>query len=265
MGRRIGLGHLETLMENLKRDITWGPETKFNAIQRFDNSITGTLSQLGYATQWNCNFGGPLQGQDQTESTLNLLTPATVALNLSKVIVQSGMADTDTNEDPPTAASASIVLGGTGVAGADVAIGTTASPGQTPTVTQRITRLTGDVSGTVVMSVGADMASAEDQTLILFTGNTFSSSGVLKLTLHGDNELDAESSELFVTGEDSDIMSRSTAPTDADQILVLTDSGDCTILAGSYIYLHSANNTDVMTCKAMIRTSGGTIAVTYAN
>jgi len=265
MGRRIGLGHLETLMENLKRDITWGPETKFNAIQRFDNSITGTLSQLGYATQWNCNFGGPLQGQAQAESTLNLLTPAQVMMNLSKVIVQSGMADTDTNENPPSAASASIVFGETGVAGADVAIGTTAEPGTTPTVTQRITRLTGDVSGTVTMATAADMTTAEDQTLILFTGNTFSSSGVLKLTLHGNNELDAESSELITTADGSDIMNRATAPSDADQIIVLTDTGDCTILAGSYIYLHAGANTDTMSCKAMIRTSGGTIAVTYAN
>ena len=243
--KRIGLARMEALIEALKRDIKLG---------------LGTGGLAGLTTQWNCNFGGLLAGETQAVSTLNLLTPGTVALNLSKQV------EAIANQAAvPTAAQAAQVMGGTGVLGVDVAIGTTGSPGQTPTVTQRISRLTGDISGTVVMTAGADMANQGDETLILFTGNTFDTTGILKLTLNSANELDAESSEIWVTADGTDVLTRQTAPTDLDQILVLTDTGDCTILAGSFIYLHSGAADDTMTCKAVIRTSGGTVAVTYAN
>jgi len=260
--KRIGLARVEALLENLKRDIQWGGGTKFNGVEQFPAGQLGVeCKKFGLNEQWNVNFGGPLSGEVQGDSTLNVLTPGTTALNLSKAIekLASGGVDSITDE------VAVKIFGGTGVDGVDVAIGTTGSPGQTPTVTQRIARLTGGVSGTVTMSAGADMTTDGDECLILFTGNTFASSGILKLTLHANNELDAESSEIWVTGDGTDILTRQTVPTDADQILVLTDTGDCTILAGSYIYLHAGNNTDVMSCKAVLRTSGGTIAVTYAN
>ena len=261
MGRRVSLGRVEALLENLKREIKWGNGTKFN-VGGPDLSNDGIpCTQYGLMEQWNTNFGGKLAGQHQAVSTLNLLTPGTTAFNLSRALEDLG----NSNNDAPSAANAATVFGGTGVAGADVAIGTSGAPGQTPTVTQRISRLTGGVSGTVVMTAGADMASSGDETLILFTGNTFASSGVLKLTLNANNELDAESSEIWVTADGTNVLTRVTAPTDDDQILILTDTGDCTILAGSYIYLHAGNNTDVMSCKAVIRTSGGTIAVTYGN
>jgi hypothetical protein len=243
--KRIGLARVQALIENLKRDITLG---------------LGQGGLGGLHPQWNCNFGGLLAGEAQNVSTLNLLTPGTVALNLSAQVESLG-----SQSAVVSAADATKIFGGTGVVGVDVAIGTTGSPGQTPTVTQRVSRLTGDVSGTVVMTAGADMTTAGDETLILFTGNTFASSGVLKLTLNSANELDAESSEIWVTADGTDVLTRQTAPTDLDQILILTDTGDCTILAGSFIYLHAGNNTDVMSCKAVIKTSGGTIAVTYGN
>ena len=257
--KRVGLARIEALMENLKRDIAWGDGTKFNGGPDLNNSGI-PCTQYGLMEQWNTNFGGLLSGQAQAVSTLNLLTPGATAFNLSRAVTAIAGAD-----GAPTAANAATVFGGTGVAGVDVAIGTTGSPGTTPTVTQRISRLTGNVSGTVVMAAGADMTTSGDETLILFTGNTFSSSGVLKLTLNSANELDAESCEIFITADGTNVLTRVTAATDADQIIVLTDTGDCTILAGSYIYLHAAHNTDVMSCKAVIRTSGGTIAVTYAN
>jgi len=246
--KRLGLARMEALMENLKRDITWGEGTKFAG-----------ASFYGLHPQWNCNFGAELAGADPGTSAANLLTSGVTALNLSRVL------EPIANTSPPTAAQAATCFGGTGVAGVDVAIGTTASPGVTPTVTQRISRLTGGVSGTVVMSAGADMTGAGDETLILFTGNTFSSSGVLKLTLAADNELQAASCEIWVTADGTDVLTRQTAASDDDQILILTDTGDCTILAGSYIYLHADDASDDMQCKAVIRTSGGTIAVTYGN
>ena len=37
------------------------------------------------------------------------------------------------------------------------------------------------------------------------------------------------------------------------------------MLAGSFIYFHAGDDTDVMTVKACIRTTGGTIAITEGN
>ena len=243
--KRIGLARFEALIEALKRDIKLG---------------LGTGGLAGLHQQWNCNFGGVLAGEGQAISTLNVLTPGTVALNLSKQV--EAIAN---QEDVATAAQAVEVMGGTGVLGVDVAIGTTGAPGQTPTVTQRISRLTGNISGAVVMGVGADMPLTGDETLILFTNNVFSNTGILSLTLNAGNELLSTSSEVWVSGDGTDILTRQTAPTTDDQIVVLTDTGDCTILAGSFIYLHAGSGNDQMAMKAVIRTSGGTVAVTYTN
>jgi hypothetical protein len=242
--KRIGLARVEALLENLKRDINFG---------------LGTGGLGGLHPQWNCNFGGLLAGQDPATSAANLLTPGNVALNLSKMLESIATAPAVV-----PLADATSIFGGTGVVGTDVAIGTTGSPGVTPTVTQRVTRLTGGVSGTVTMTAGADMTSANDETLILFTGNTFASSGILKLTLAADNELQANSFEMWVTADGTDVLTRVTAASDDDQVIILTDTGDCTILAGSYIYLHADDASDDMQCKGVIRTSGGTIAVTFA-
>ena len=223
------------------------------------SALTTNYELTGLNPRWAANFGGHLAGQDQIQSTLNVLSPANIMhrLFLAMVPVASQTA-------VPTAAQAATVFGGTGVTGADIAIGTTGSPGATPTVTQKISRLTGGVSGTVVMTAGADLASAGDETVILFTGNTFASSGVLKFTLNANNELDAESGEFLVSDDGGNIYDREAVPTDLDQIIIMTDTGNCTIGAGSYTYLHASAATDVMSCKQLLNTSGGTIAITYA-
>ena len=253
----IGLNRIENLIERLDRDLDL-TNTKINGVELAPGGLATTL--LGLHPQWNCNFGAELAGADPATSAANLLTSGVTAFNLSKVLEPMASATA-----VPTAANAATVFGGTGVLGVDVAIGTTGSPGTTPTVTQRITRLTGDISGTVVMSAGADMTGAGDETLILFTGNTFSSTGILKLTLAADNELQANSFEVWVSGSGTDILTKVTAATDDDQIIILTDTGDCTILAGSFLYFHADDASDDMQCKGVIRTSGGTIAVTFDN
>ena len=61
-------------------------------------------------------------------------------------------------------------------------------------------------------------------------------------------------------------LEREAATTDLHQDIVLTaSSADTKILAGSFMYFHAGNNTDVMTVKCCLRTTGGTIAVTTAN
>jgi hypothetical protein len=273
MAGKLGLGLLETLLENLDRDLNLASTTLTNPIITTSAAVTltGTVNGfavdddipfeiLGLAKPWTTNFGGDqIAGLGSAPITANVLTEPLIALRASRAL--EGIANATA---VPSAAIAAKVFGGTGILGVDVAIGTTGAPGQTPTVDQRISRLTGDVSGTVVMTNGADMASEDSETLILFTGNTFASSGVLKLGLHDDRALDAQSCEVFVTADGTDAMARSTVATDNDTLIILTDTGDCTILAGSYLYLHSHDDTDVTALKGMIRTTGGTIAVTFA-
>ena len=278
--RRMGLSRLEALLEKVDRDLNLENSTLTNCTITTSAAVTMTGTNVlsggttingitidsdipfelqGLASPWTLNFGGDqIAGLATAPTTANVLTEPIIALKCSRVLEQ--IADASA---VPSVAIAAKVFGGTGILGVDVAIGTTASPGQTPMVDQRISRLTGNVSGTVVMSIAADMAADDTETLILFTGNTFASSGILKLTLHGDRELDAESSEVFVTADGTDAMSRATVPTDGDDEIVLTDTGDCTILAGSYLYFHSHHATDVTAVKGCIRTTGGTIAVTY--
>jgi hypothetical protein len=223
------------------------------------NGIATTLYGLHH--QWNLNFGGPtVEGQAAATSTQNILTSATTMLKLSKSLKYISDSSVALTADASTT-----VFGGTGVLPTDVAIGTNGAPGKTPTVDQRITRLTGNISATVTMSAADDMTGTHAQTLILFTGNTFSSSGVLKLTLNTANEMLAASSEIFVSTDGGLELSRESAPLDDDQILILTDSGDSTILAGSFIYMHNSGDNDDMGVKACIRTTGGTVAVTYGN
>ena len=142
--KRIGLARFEALLENLKRNIELGDGTKFNGGADWNNDGV-PCTQYGLMEQWNTNFGGLLAGQDPATSAANLLTSGITAFNLSRALESLGNSD----NDAPSAANAATVFGGTGVAGTDTAIGTTASPGVTPTVTQRISRLTGNVSGTV--------------------------------------------------------------------------------------------------------------------
>ena len=114
----------------------------------------------------------------------------------------------------------------------------------------------------------ADYGAANETFLMIFSGgNVITASQVLTLTMHADSELNAEGTEVIenATAGLNDMV-RSTVPTDADQTIILTASAaDTTILPGSYIYGITENATDVVNLKACIRTSGGTIAVTYGS
>ena len=63
-------------------------------------------------------------------------------------------------------------------------------------------------------------------------------------------------------------MSLITAPSDADNTIVLTATGTAsgvtTLLPGSYIYGIAEGNTDILSIKMCLRTSGGTLAPTFA-
>lgn len=253
-----------------------------NKNRKFDNVLESTYNyadnnrdRFGNLTQWNLNFGGPtVEGQPLATSNLNILSGAPRFYSLFQALRYGGYASQGT---PVTAAQAGKLLGGTGVLGTDVAIGTNASPGQTPMVSQRVDRLTGDIAGTVTMTNAADVASSGMKGMMIFKGNnTFSSTGILKLGTHDDRAADAESSETFVTQDMSTqnavdenttcpIMTRGAALTDNDTLIVLTDTGDSTILEGSFVYWYCGHNTDVTAFKICLVTIGGTVAVTGAS
>ena len=254
--KRIGLARVEALIENLKRDLSLGDGAKINGVS-IDPDIP--FEMLGLANPLCRNFGGPTVAGLATEDTDNILTQPLAALNIARAL--EGVANASA---PPTAAVTTKIFGGSGVAGLDVAIGTTAAPAQTPMVDQRVSRLTGDISGTVTMSTAADMVADNTETLILFTGNTFSSSGILKFDTHANRGLDASSCEVFVTANGSDELTRVAVCSDDDTLITITDAGDCTILAGSYLYFHSNAADDSTAIKGVIRTTGGTVGVTFA-
>lgn len=208
----------------------------------------------GLNPQWNLNFGGPLESQLAPVSTLNLLTPASRMHQLTEAL--KPLAE---QTAVVSAAQATAIFGGTGVAGADVSV-TAQSFG---ILNQKVIRLTGNYDD-VDMTDPGDLATAGHQSLILFTNNVVTAGGVLKLQMHINNEFDAESSEIYVSGDGTNSYTKS-ALTDLHNQLIITDTGASTMLAGSFIYFHCGNNTDVMSVKACLRTSGGTVAVTEAN
>ena len=211
------------------------------------NQGVGT-TMLGMNPQWNQNFGRC--GDDGAPTTALKL-----ALALEGVANQTAV---------PTAAQASAIFGGTGVIGTDFTIAAGATQ---IAANQSIVRYNGDVGSTLALTASTtDLASDTHKSLIIFNDNVFTASQALTLQVHTNNELDASSFEAFVTGAGNGVLEREATTTDGHAKIILTASGaDTTILAGSYIYFEAAADTDSMVVKMMIRTTGGTIAVTSAN
>ena len=227
-----------------------------NGISDFFNEGVNTVP-LGLNPTWSLNFGKPDQGT--IANVDDLLTNPNTALRLSmaleKVANQSAVL---------TAAQTGAIFGGTGVVGTDFAIAAGATE---IAVNQSAVRYTGNVGSTLALTASTtDLASDTHKSLIIFTDNVISASAVLTLQLHTNNELDASSFEAFVTGAGTNVLEREAGTTDDHAKIILTASAaDTTIKAGSYIYFEAAADTDSMAVKMMIRTTGGTIAVTTAN
>ena len=221
------------------------------------NQGVGT-TMLGMNPQWNQNFGRC--GDDGAVANVDdVLTAPTTALKLALAL--EGVAK---QTAVPTAAQASAIFGGTGVIGTDFTIAAGATQ---IAANQSIVRYNGDVGSTLALTASTtDLASDTHKSLIIFNDNVFTASQALTLQVHTNNELDASSFEAFVTGAGNGVLEREATTTDGHAKIILTASGaDTTILAGSYIYFEAAADTDSMVVKMMIRTTGGTIAVTSAN
>ena len=219
---------------------------------------------LGLNPTWNQNFGGAtLAAGDHTTDThmLDVLTPTNTLFLMSLALKEVAAQGTAV-----TAAQAGQIFGGTGVAGTllnmtGVADGTTAIIG----ATQTVTTVSGTSTANVALTGQADLASDQDQTMILFNNYTLEAGHVLDIETHANNEHLAASCEFIVSGAGTDVMDRLGATTDGHQNIILTASGvDTVILPGSYIYLNCGADADELAIKGCIRSTGGTIAVTYA-
>jgi len=229
----------------------------FNGMTSFFNEGVGT-TMLGLNPQWNQNFG-KFGATGVVANIDDVLTEPITALKLA--IALEGIAG---QTAVPTAAQTSAIFGGTGVVGTDFSI---AAGATSIAANQSVVRYNGNVGATLALTASTtDLASDTHKSLIIFNNNVIAASALLTLQVHTNNELDASSFEAFVTGAGTNVLEREAGTTDAHAKIILTASGAATtILAGSYIYFEAANNTDEMAVKMMIRTSGGTIAVTTAN
>ena len=235
-----------------------------NGIDLTPNDIGTTL--LGLNPTWIQNFGGAtLAAGDHTTDVhmLDVLTPTNtlfnMALALKKVAAQGSVV---------TAAQATQIFGGTGVVGTlQDMTGVTAVTTNLIPPTQSVKTVSGTTAANLTLNDSAtDLASDQDMAMILFNDYIIEASHVLTIGCNAANEHKASSNEFIVSGAGTDVMDRQGATTDAHQDIILTASGaDTTILAGSYIYLNAGADTDELAIKGCFRTSGGTIAVTYAN
>tara|TARA_B110000285_G_C15021077_1_gene561601 strand:+ start:273 stop:1109 length:837 start_codon:yes stop_codon:yes gene_type:complete len=235
-----------------------------NGIDLTPNDIGTTL--LGLNPTWIQNFGGAtLAAGDHTTDVhmLDVLTPTNtlfnMALALKKVAAQGSVV---------TAAQATQIFGGTGVVGTlQDMTGITAVTTNLIPATQTVKTVSGTTAANLTLNDSAtDLASDQDMAMILFNDYIIEASHVLTIGCNAANEHKASSNEFIVSGAGTDVMDRQGATTDAHQDIILTASGaDTTILAGSYIYLNAGADTDELAIKGCFRTSGGTIAVTYAN
>ena len=228
-----------------------------NGMTSHYNEGIGT-TMLGMNPQWNQNFG-KAGATGVVANVDDVLTEPITALKLA--IALEGVA---TQTAVPSAAQTGAIFGGTGVVGTDFTI---AAGATSIAVTQSAVRYNGNVGSTLALTASTtDLASDTHKSLIIFNDNIFTASQVLTLQVHTNNELDASSFEAFVTGAGTGVLEREATTTDAHAKIILTASAaTTTILAGSYIYFEAAADTDSMAVKMMIRTSGGTIAVTTAN
>jgi len=221
------------------------------------NEGIGT-TMLGMNPQWNQNFG-KFGATGVVANVDDVLTEPIIALKLALAL--EGVA---TQTAVPTVAQTGAIFGGTGIVGTDFTI---AAGATSMAANQSVVRYNGNVGSTLALTASTtDLASDTHKSMIVFNNNVITASQVLTLQVHTNNELDASSFEAFVTGAGTGVLEREATTTDDHAKIILTASAaDTTIIAGSYIYFEAAADTDSMAVKMMIRTSGGTIAVTTAN
>ena len=258
---------LESIDQNLvsvdNSNTLTGDDLIVNGINLTPNNIGTSL--LGLNPTWIQNFGGAtLAAGDHTTDVhmLDVLTPTNTLFNMSlalKKVASQGSA--------VTAAQAGQIFGGTGVLGSvQDMTGITAVTTNLIPAAQSVKTVSGVTAANLTLNDSAtDLASDQDMAMILFNDYIIEAGHVLKICTHANNEHKASACEFIVSGAGTDVMDRQGATSDGHQDIILTASGaDTTVLAGSYIYLNPGADSDELTIKGCFRTSGGTVAVTYA-
>lgn len=239
-------------------------QSNTNGLDLYNEGLNTLL--LGLNPTWNENFGGEVvraAGGGVELTSLDVLTSADVMLRQALALRQIAE-----QADVVSAAQAAKIFGVTANAGADIALGSATTSTNIVPATLTVNRLTGNLGASLTLDDSAtDLASDNDQALIIFAGNVVTASQALTIGLHANNEMDAESCEFFTTTTSAtNILEREAATTDLHQDIILTASAaDTTIHAGSFIYLHASNATDIMTVKMCLLTSGGKITITTGN
>lgn len=111
------------------------------------------------------------------------------------------------------------------------------------------------------------VSAAGSSHLIIFGGNTLTAAAaVLTFSLNAADDFDASGFNLLVSGNGNDTYTVTAPGNDTSVDLILTPSAANTkILAGSYIYIYHTQNAGASTfVKGVIKTTGGTLAVTFA-
>ena len=250
--RRMSLGRLDALA-NANSGIDLTP-----------NDIATTL--LGLNPTWRLNFGGATlaAGSNTTDlHMLDVLTPVNTLFKMSLALSRVA------NNSTVTAAQAGQIFGGTGVAGASIALGSAVVTTNAIPATQTVNTLTGTLAASLTLNDSAtDLASDNDRSMIVFGKDCkIASEAVFKICNHTNNEHLRASTEFACTGAGTDVLTRQGATTDLHQAVILTETtgAECTILPGSYIYMQAGADADELAIKGCIRTTGGHIVVTYAN
>jgi len=253
----------DSLITNTDNNTLTGDDLIVNGVNLTPNNIGTSL--LGLNPTWIQNFGGAtLAAGDHTTDVhmLDVLTPTNTLFNMSlalKKVASQGSA--------VSVAQAGQIFGGTGVLGSvQDMTGITAVTTNLIPAAQSVKTVSGTTAANLTLNDSAtDLASDQDMAMILFNDYIIEAGHVLKICTHANNEHKASACEFIVSGAGTDAMDRMGATSDGHQDIILTASGaDTTVLAGSYIYLNPGADSDELTIKGCFRTSGGTVAVTYA-
>ena len=229
---------------------------------KYQNAELPLITMMGLNPTWAFNFGDPSVATSATAAgaLATIITPAGTLYNLSKCL-ENIAAQTEV----VSVVQGTALFGVTTVIGTDAAIPAAGATSVIIPDNLHITRITGNVGTSLVLSASTFNYLINERALAIFKGgNVFAASQVLTLTTHTNAELNAQGCEVVVSGEGNDIMIRAIAPSDGDSTIILTASStETTILEGSYIYIMAGSSADQVNYKICLRTTGGTIAVTY--
>tara|TARA_R110000782_G_scaffold7200_3_gene24385 strand:+ start:640 stop:1419 length:780 start_codon:yes stop_codon:yes gene_type:complete len=236
----------------------------FYGVDLVPNDISTTM--LGLNPTWRLNFGGATLAAGSNTTDLHLidkLTPVNTLFKLSQALEKVAAQGTVI-----TAAQAGQIFGATSNAGTikDMTGVTAVTTNLIPATLTPIT-VTGTTAADLLMNDSATNLNTDlDQSIIVFNSYVIEAGHAVTIAMHADNEHLRASTEFVCSGAGTDVMTRQGQGTDEHRDIILTASGvDTTILPGSYIYLQAGADADELAIKGCIRTTGGTIAVTYAN